>query len=283
MLGLVTAAGSLGSVIAAPMGQILSDEYGWRAGVWGFVALACVMLPAAWLAGRVDRVPLPAREAGARPTPRRGSRCGRPSPTAPFLIMAGAYFVCGMQLIFLATHLPSYLALCGMDPMLSAKALAVIAAFNVVGSLFFGWAGGRWSKQALLGGLYITRSVVLAVYFAAPPTPLGTLVFAACMGFLWLGVGPLISGVGGRDVRPALAGDDPGRRLHEPPARQLPRRARRRPAVRPDGQLRPRLEARRRPRPRRRHVAADLRGAAPAVATGASRRALARVARCASS
>jgi len=29
----------------------------------------------------------------------------------------GAYFVCGMQLIFLATHLPSYLALCGMDPM----------------------------------------------------------------------------------------------------------------------------------------------------------------------
>ena len=66
--------------------------------------------------------------------------------------MAGAYFVCGMQLIFLATHLPSYLALCGMDPMLSAKALAVIAAFNVVGSLFFGWAGGRWSKQALLGG-----------------------------------------------------------------------------------------------------------------------------------
>ena len=72
--------------------------------------------------------------------------------------MAGAYFVCGMQLIFLATHLPSYLALCGMDPMLSAKALAMIAVFNVAGSLFFGWAGGRWSKQALLGGLYVTRS-----------------------------------------------------------------------------------------------------------------------------
>ena len=99
-----------------------------------------------------------------------------------------------MQLIFLATHLPSYLALCGMDPMLSAQALAVIAVFNVAGSLFFGWAGGRWSKQALLGGLYIARSLVLAIYFAQPPTPTGTLVFAAAMGFLWLGVGPLISG-----------------------------------------------------------------------------------------
>src|SRR5439155_25992504 len=100
----------------------------------------------------------------------------------------------GMQLIFNATHLPSYLALCGMDPMLSVQALAMIAAFNVAGSLFFGWAGGRWSKQALLGGMYVARSIVLALYFAFPPTPLGTLVFAGCMGFLWLGVGPLIAG-----------------------------------------------------------------------------------------
>jgi MFS family permease len=194
VLGMVTAAGSIGSAIAAPLGQILSDDHGWRAGVWGFVVLACVMLPAAWLAGRIDKVALPPREAGgasdltARAALRSAFNNGR------FLVMAGAYFVCGMQLIFLTTHLPSYLVLCGMDPMLSAQALAVIAAFNIVGSLFFGWAGGRWSKQALLGGLYVSRSIVLAIYFAAPPTPLGTLVFAGIMGFLWLGVGPLISG-----------------------------------------------------------------------------------------
>lgn len=194
VLGLVTAAGSLGSVVAAPMGQILSDQLGWRAGVWGFVVLGCAMLPAAWLAGRVDAVALPAREAGAPADTTARVALAAAFANGSFLIMAGAYFVCGMQLIFLATHLPSYLALCGMDPMLSAEALAVIAGFNVVGSLFFGWAGGRWSKQALLGGLYISRSIVLAIYFASPPTPFGTLVFAACMGFLWLGVGPLISG-----------------------------------------------------------------------------------------
>jgi len=45
-----------------------------------------------------------------------------------------------------------------------------------------------------LGGMYVARSIVLGLYFAFAPTPLGTLVFAACMGFLWLGVGPLISG-----------------------------------------------------------------------------------------
>jgi predicted MFS family arabinose efflux permease len=194
VLGLVTAAGSLGSVVAAPLGQILADGWGWRTGVLGFAALAALMVPAAWLAGRIDRVAVAPREAGSADDITARAALAAAFANRRFLVMAGAYCVCGMQLIFLATHLPSYLALCGMDPMLGAEALAVIAAFNVAGSLFFGWAGGRWSKQGLLGGLYIARSIVLAIYFAQPPTPLGTLLFAACMGFLWLGVGPLISG-----------------------------------------------------------------------------------------
>jgi predicted MFS family arabinose efflux permease len=34
----------------------------------------------------------------------------------------------------------------------------------------------------------------LCAYFMMPPTLLSTLVFAGVMGFLWLGVGPLIAG-----------------------------------------------------------------------------------------
>jgi MFS family permease len=70
----------------------------------------------------------------------------------------------------------------------------MIGAFNVLGSLFFGWAGGRWNKLMLLGLIYTLRSLALAWYFMALPTPAGTLVFAAIMGFLWLGVAPLVSG-----------------------------------------------------------------------------------------
>lgn len=191
VLGVVSAAGSLGALFSAPVGQMLSGAFGWRAGVLGFAVLALLMLPAAWVAGRVDAVPVQRTvgEAGsAADAFRLAMRHG------PFLVMAGSYFICGLQLVFLTTHLPSYLVLCGMDPMLGAKALAVIGGFNVLGSLFFGWAGGRWSKAALLGGLYLARSVVLAWYFAVPPTPESTLVFAAVMGFLWLGVAPLIAG-----------------------------------------------------------------------------------------
>jgi MFS family permease len=193
VLGFITAAGSLGALVAAPIGQMLTVDFGWRAGVLGFLVLALGILPAAWFAGRVDRVALPSgADQIAETSMKAAVRTALRTPS--FIIMAGAYFVCGMQLLFITTHLPSYLAICGMDPMLSAEALGLISLFNVVGSLFFGWAGGRWSKLALLGAIYIARSLVLGCYFVLPPTPASTLIFAASMGFLWLGVGPLVAG-----------------------------------------------------------------------------------------
>ena len=191
VLGIVSAAGSVGALIAAPIGQSLSQAFGWRVGVWGFVALALLMVPAAWAAGKVDALPVP-HKAGEGDSARAALGIALRNPL--FVVMALTYFVCGMQLVFLTTHLPSYLDLCGMDPMLSAQALGTIGGFNVLGSLFFGWAGGRWNKLVLLGGIYITRSLTLGWYFVTAPTPASTLVFAAIMGFLWLGVAPLVAG-----------------------------------------------------------------------------------------
>jgi predicted MFS family arabinose efflux permease len=194
VLGLITGAGSLGALASAPLAQAVTEGFGWRWGVAALLVLALGLVPSAWLASRSDRFPAPR---GAGPeigdvtvTAALRTALGRGS----FLIMAAAYFVCGMQLLFITTHLPSYLAICGMDPMLSAEALGVIGIFNVFGSVFFGWAGGHWPKRVLLGMIYVLRSLVLAWYFVAPPTPTSTLVFAAAMGFLWLGVGPLIAG-----------------------------------------------------------------------------------------
>lgn len=191
VLGIVSAAGSVGAMVAAPFGQGLAMAFGWRAGVWGFAALALLMVPAAWLAGRVDKLPLP-------PQPGQGDSARAALGVALrhplFVVLAITYFVCGMQLVFLTTHLPSYLDVCGMDPMLSAQALALIGGFNVLGSLFFGWAGGRYNKQALLGCIYMLRSLMFVWYFHTQPTASSTLAFAAIMGFLWLGVAPLVSG-----------------------------------------------------------------------------------------
>ncbi|MBL0151586.1 MAG: MFS transporter [Ideonella sp.] len=192
VLGIVSAAGSLGALLAAPIGQALAQSHGWRFGLYGFIALALLMLPAAWVAGRVDALPVPAGGAANQLNARDALATALRNPV--FVVMSLAYFVCGMQLVFLTTHLPSYLDICGMDPMLGAQALGMIGGFNVLGSLFFGWAGGRYNKLMLLGGIYIARSLVLAWYFTSLPTPAMTLAFAAVMGFLWLGVAPLVSG-----------------------------------------------------------------------------------------
>jgi predicted MFS family arabinose efflux permease len=193
VLGIVSAAGSLGSLLAAPIGQALNQGYGWRIGLLSFVVMSVALLPAAWIAGRIDKVPL-ARTPGVPGDTSAVVATRIAFGNASFIVMTCAYFVCGMQLVFISTHLPSYLAICGMDPMLSAQTLGVIGGFNILGSLFFGWAGGRWNKLALLGGIYVTRSLVLGWYFMLPPTPETTLLFGALMGFLWLGVGPLVAG-----------------------------------------------------------------------------------------
>ncbi len=194
VMGMVSGAGSLGSLLAAPIGQILSEGYGWRIGLAGFIVLAVAMLPAAWYAGRVDKIPLPPKAADDIGDASAATAAKIAASNASFIVMTVAYFVCGMQLVFLTTHLPSYLLICGLDPMLSAQTLGMIGGFNVLGSLFFGWAGQRWNKLALLGGIYIFRSLALAWYFMLPATPGSTLLFGAIMGFLWMGVGPLVAG-----------------------------------------------------------------------------------------
>ena len=194
VLGLVSGAGSLGALLSAPMGQMLAAGYGWRVGLASFVVLAIAMLPAAWFAGRVDAIPLPKPSRDDISDNSAGAAVKLAFGDASFVVMTCAYFVCGMQLVFLTTHLPSYLAICGLDPMLSAQTLGMIGGFNVLGSIFFGWAGQRWNKLALLGGIYIFRSLALAWYFTLPPTPASTLLFGAIMGFLWMGVGPLVAG-----------------------------------------------------------------------------------------
>jgi predicted MFS family arabinose efflux permease len=191
--GLVSAAGSIGTFFCAPLAQGVIQASGWQMAMFAFVALAAAMLPAALMGGRADKVPVDAPAGGAAETMR--STLAEARRHGGYVVMAAAFFVCGLQLVFLTTHLPTFLADCGADPMLGAQALAVIGAFNVFGSWLFGWLGDRYHKPMLLGLIYIARSVAIALYFMLPVSSASTLVFAAVMGTLWLGVIPLVNGL----------------------------------------------------------------------------------------
>lgn len=191
-LGAISAAGSLGLVFASPMAQALISTAGWQIALVGFLGLVIVMLPSAFTAGGADKIEIDKADDVNQSL---GAVVQSALGHSGYVIMALAFFVCGLQLVFITTHLPNYLAICGLDPSLGATALALIGLFNVFGSYAFGYLGGIYPKQLLLGGIYIVRSLAIAVYFILPATPASTLVFAAVMGSLWLGVIPLVNGL----------------------------------------------------------------------------------------
>jgi predicted MFS family arabinose efflux permease len=191
-MGSVSALGSLGLTLASPLAQNLISHSGWQAALIGFLGLAAVMLPAAFMASKADQIEEPT-SLGAPQTVSEAVR--EALGHRGYVVLAIAFFVCGLQLVFITTHLPTYLDICGIDPSVGSTALALVGLFNVMGSYLFGWLGGQYSNRMLLGGIYILRSLFMALYFVTPPSPTSTLVFAAAMGTLWLGVVPLVSGL----------------------------------------------------------------------------------------
>src|SRR6185503_4153059 len=55
--------------------------------------------------------------------------------------------------------------------------------------------GARYSQKHLLALIYLLRTAFIAVFLLVPVSAASTLVFASAMGFLWLGVTPLVNGI----------------------------------------------------------------------------------------
>ena len=194
-IGLVAATGSLGTVVLAPLAQWLMATFGnWQAALIGFIVIALGMTFLSLMIREesvADAKPSGERQRLAEALRDAGRHRG-------FLQMTTAYFACGFQLIFITTHLPRYLEICGVSPSVGAQALGLIGLCNTIGTYLFGHLGARYSQKKLLAMIYGARTVFICLFLAVPVSPASALIFAAAMGFLWLGVAPLISGVIGR-------------------------------------------------------------------------------------
>lgn len=189
-LGIAGAAGSFGQFAMLPLEQALISGFGWLDALLMMAFTAAMMAPlASALAERqhgsaMGTVQLSAGEAMKEALGHRG-----------FVLLTLGFFVCGFQVVFIAVHFPAFLA----DRKLSAEtgmmALALIGFFNIFGSYFAGWLGGRFSKKYLLSALYFGRSLVIVVFLLLPITPLSVYLFAAVIGVLWLATVPLTNGL----------------------------------------------------------------------------------------
>jgi predicted MFS family arabinose efflux permease len=193
-VGLVAAAGSLGTMIIAPAGQGLIDAFGWEAAMLGFAALAASIA----LLALPIRIGHSVHGAGAAGNVVIADAVRTALAHRGYLCMTVAFFACGFQLVFITSYLPSYLDLCGVSAGIGATALALIGLFNAIGTYAFGLLGARYSQKRLLALIYLLRTVAIGAFVLLPVTPATALVFAAAMGLLWLGVVPLVTGIIGR-------------------------------------------------------------------------------------
>lgn len=188
-LGVVTSLGSFGQFALVPITQLLILGYGWQFAMVSMSGVAAMMIAIGYGLRGAQSTAAQVAEASLGKTVRHafGSR--------DYILLTAGFFVCGLHLVFIATHLPVYLKDNHIDPSIASWALSLVGLFNIAGALFFGWIGGVTSKKIPLALIYLARTLIIAVFITAPVTNTSALIFGAAMGFFWLGTIPLTSGL----------------------------------------------------------------------------------------
>lgn len=189
-LALASMVGSIGQFVALPYAQALIGSFGWSVSLLVLAATAGSMALIGWgIAGS------PRRRETDEDRQTLSEACREAVRHRGFLLLTAGFFVCGFHVTFVATHLPAFLLDQGFEPWLGATCLAVIGFVNIIGTFVFGRWGAVVEKRVALSWLYFGRGVVFAALLIVPLSVPSAIVFAALIGFFWLGTVPLTSGL----------------------------------------------------------------------------------------
>ncbi len=111
-----------------------------------------------------------------------------------FWLLSFGFFACGFQVVFIAIHMPAYLADEGLDITVATTVLALIGLFNIAGTYYAGLLGGRRRKPMLLTWLYLLRGLTIAAFVLLPVSTFSAYLFGMVMGLFWLSTVPLTNG-----------------------------------------------------------------------------------------
>lgn len=192
-MGISMSVGSFGQFAMLPIALQLIGGIGWASALLAFSALAAFILPLSFAlsekssASRTNTGTVPER------TPREA--IGDALGSRDFWLLSLGFFVCGFQVVFIATHLPAFLADEGLAPNVATIVLALIGLVNIAGTYFAGLWGGRHSKPMLLVWIYLGRAAAIAAFVLFPITSWSAYAFGITMGLFWLSTVPLTNGV----------------------------------------------------------------------------------------
>jgi predicted MFS family arabinose efflux permease len=193
--GIVTAGGSFGQFVFAPIAEKLISLSGWAGAMWSLGAMTLLALPLVRPIGvptGAEGYPASVDDGGLRRALRNAFR------DRSYLLLHGSFLTCGFHIAFLVTHLPGEVNLCGLPATVASWSLAIIGLANIAGSFSAGWLLGRFRGKDVLFWMYGSRTLLILLYLAAPKTEWTFYLLAVGLGFSWLGTAPPTAGVVGK-------------------------------------------------------------------------------------
>ena len=169
VIGVLTASAATGQLAFLPLAAWMIEHWGWRsATVPVFVASALIaVLALLFVRDRPSDLGLApfGGDASAPPPPAMAMNFGTPfkvlaeaARNRTFWLLAGTFFICGLSTNGLVqTH---FISLCGdngMGAVPAASVLAMMGAFDFVGTVLSGWLSDRYDNRKLLFWYYGLR------------------------------------------------------------------------------------------------------------------------------
>ncbi len=188
-MGVTMSVASFGQFAMLPIGLGLMTGLGWQGALIVLSLLALAMFP---LAFGIRKAQAPVLSTGEDVSFTQALRDA--FGTRDFWLLSLGFFVCGFQVVFIAVHLPAFLADEGIVSGVAMTVLALIGLVNIAGTYYAGLWGGRYRKPMLLSWIYLGRAVVISTFVLLPVTSTTAYIFGALMGLFWLSTVPLTNG-----------------------------------------------------------------------------------------
>lgn len=196
VVGLMGAAMSAGQMVFFPLLTLGALEMGWRAAALALAALCALLAMPVLLFMREGPESLGLRPLGAAagespPPPRADPVVMRRAVVSPaFWLLCATFYICGATSNgLIGQHFIPHAVDHGFTQVVAAGALAVVGAFNFVGTILSGWLTDRFDPRKLLLAYYGFRGLsLLALPFVHDG--LGLVMFAVLFGLDYIATVP---------------------------------------------------------------------------------------------
>ena len=205
VLGMLTAANATGQLAFLPLAAWLAQTEGWRVAMVPGLAACALSGLLMWLLGRDHPAELGLNaygETAAAVVPRPAAPAGNAvrnafaalaegAQTRTFWILFATFLICGLSTNgLIQTH---FIPLCsdfGMAEVEAASVLAMMGAFDFLGTIASGWLSDRYDNRRLLFWYYGLRGLSLLFLPMSSFSLYGLSLFAVFYGLDWIATVP---------------------------------------------------------------------------------------------